>query len=230
MGDDMKEIRYFWDQFNKLQMPGVEEYISNAAENNGVLLSKSYVQDQIVVAQVYKYLFEIYLEEHVELNGFDRELQERGYIRTPAERMTYNQKYDMSGMTYIYLNSYVYTERLSDTARKAILAAYHDQDSEAGLKEAMRVVENTWRAVLVLDPERPDEFTVLNSRSIGKEPVKCDALQMGVASYPDYDKNGNLRDVEKDDERIETFLEAKEHIKELIEKSMGIEVNVYCLT
>ena len=185
---------------------------------NGGELTEAYVKAQII----YRYLFSGYLVETCGIRRLDRRLGEHGYLASEPETMDYYQKYDLMGTRYLYLRSFVHVERLTSRQLSVLMDCIEREEDH----EAVRLVEETYPAVLSVNWENPDqEFEVVPSL-YGEGIVKGRTILMGMKSRAEFGDDGMLKDAAGDAERIRIFYSVKRQLESILSEALKTAVIV----
>lgn len=202
-----------------LKIPSMEEVTSACNEVSGI--NALYIKRQTY----YRLFVSALFEEKLGLSRLDRRLEERSIPAVQETEKNFYQKYEVSGMKYLYLRSYIHIERLTQE-EAAILVRMDDHCKEAEAMDMKNLVENTWRKVLELDHEFPERIIEVYPSIDGSGRCKGNSILLGLSSKAEYDKNGNFADEGKEDERIKMMLSVAQQLEDIASRVLETNVKV----
>lgn len=226
----MEPLNIIWNEIDNISLPSlIETEKMNLTEktDNPLLFNSGKITDQYLKLQaIYRYLFGIYLSSQSGIGRLDDRLREGGFIKADENEMDYYQKYDLMETDYVYLRSFVHIERLSQEQIELLDCLAQKKGSEQELKDAAKMVEETYRQVLAVNHEHLEQqFEIYPSVYEGGI-VTGKTILIGLKSMADYDVNGMLKDESEDQKRINIFYSVSKQLETILSKILETEVVV----
>lgn len=226
----MEFLTEIWNEIDKISLPSLQETENlNLVETsaNPVLFHSGRITGQYLKLQaVYRYLFGVYLRSQSGIDRLDDRLKQQGFLKAGEEDMDYYQRYDYMGMDYLYLRSFVHIERLTPEQIELLDHMIREKGREPDLKEAARLVEETYRNVLAVSSEHPDRQFEIYPSVFGEGIVRGAAVLIGLKSMADYDSSGMLTDEEEDQKRIRILYSVGKQLETILSKTLEAETVV----
>lgn len=191
-----------------IKIPTKEEYINNNE------ISDEITEEYIKLQSYYRFFASAFLEEKLGLSRLDKRLEEEGFAKVRDEDKNFQQKYENSGMKYIYLRSKVHIERLNQKEFK-ILQELNGAYKEDEIRRVAELVEETWKKVLQLCPERPACLVEEYASIDGSGNFTGDTILLGISSSFKYSETGSIVDIEKEDRRIKIMLSVGKQLEKI---------------
>lgn len=226
----MQIHKHFWDQFDKLPVPGADEVAAflpldgDAAgwtEPDG-LPTEQYIRMQTL----YRALFSGLLAAKIDLQALDRRLLDAGFLPSSPLEMDFYQSVDLTGLRCIYLRSGIHIERLTKAQADILSACLAERDNGETFEKALEVVEETYPAVLAVSPEAPQQEFALFPSIHNEGAVHGSDIVFMLCTRPAYDAQGMLADVQADDRRIRVCQSVSAQLKPLLCEALGVPVSV----
>lgn len=210
-----------WDIIRELPRPPLEE-LTRTAEQEPVLFppASTLTEDWLSLSQLYRALFSAFFLSKTGLDRLDRRLAERGFAPVPEGERRFFQRYDSLGLDYFYLRTMARVERLSAEERDALRNAEEAGTAES-LEEAMRLVEETFRRVMPVDMERPNDVFEPKPTIHGDYRVRGSEIPLVICSAAAFDKDGNLLSDEQEKDRIQVFTNVWRQLDSKLSADLG---------
>lgn len=205
---------------------------STAAENGQVSDEKSDSKPEEVSVDMdcenrYMELLGIYLKEQLELEHYDKAVEDLGCLPLDKEKQSDAQKRGNMGLTFLYLRNDLHLERLTEEDVKVLKDSLGKEEGEERDK-AMEVVVRTFPVctmpVLAQDDEEKN-FTYVYDNTVeaqsGARNVTIDSLVIQIATQSDYDDEGEYVDPEKEQHKREELYKLAEQMEYETEGLLG---------
>lgn len=226
----MEFLDEMWNAVNRLSLPSLEEAeaVNQAAiTENPILFPAGRITERYLELQaLYRYLFSMYLTAQSGISRLDSRLKERGYLKAGESNMDFYQKYDLMGLDYLYLRSFVHIERLTPEQIDLLERLARKQGGEQTLKDAVQMMEQTYKQVLAVNSENPKQQFEIFPSVYGEGIVKGEAILIGLKSMADYDGAGMIKDEDEDQRRVNTFYSVSKQLETILSKMLKTEVVV----
>lgn len=216
-------LEQFWDQFDAI--PSVAEEEFSPMEGESSLLEDGLPTAQYVkVQKLYRLLFSSILTAKTGLDQLDQRLADEGFLPRAEESMDIYQRYDLLGLQFFYLLSFVHVERLSPEETAVFTDCLERRDTGEGLAAAAKLVDATFRKVLEIDPEHPEQNFELFPDIHGAGIVSGDTIALALSSQRDLDEAGMIRNREADRRRVRVLDSVERQLEPILEKVLGTKV------
>lgn len=222
------DINNFWERFAALPTPSADETVTlgqmeSAAdfEENG-RPSPHYIQ----VQKLYRMLVSMILVAKSGLDQLDKRLQIEGFLPRDEVDMDYYQRYDLLGLHFFYLRSYVHVERLSQEEMPAFADCLANRHNEEHLLKALQITDKTFRKVLKISPKHPQQRFELFPSIYGEGIVSGDTIVLGLCSKANYDAQGMLVDTQLDDRRIWVCRNVQRQLEPILQEAFETNISV----
>lgn len=174
---------------------------------------------------IYRFLAQRYILEKTRLDRIDMRMKEYKipFIPYPAEERDVYQKQDFMKLRYIYMRNEIHMERLTPKQMEVFETAKNHITEEAAIVKAMTLVQNTYREVLAFS-DMPDVEVELFPSISGEGNVPGDAIVFMIATIPDYDGIGNVKDWEKEHKKDNILASLKAQLEPVCEKALQMPV------
>lgn len=226
----MEFLDKLWNDMGRAPVPTASEIrqlgLTEPKEDRRIFENGHVTELYIRLQTLYKYLFSMFLTARSGLDRLDQRLTAQGFNKTAAENMDFYQKYDLLGLNFLYVRSYVHIERLDRDQLDCLLNCLENRGSESAVRAAADMMEQTFRHVLAVSPENPDQQFQLFPSVDGSGLVAGRAILVGLKSVEDYDSQGMIRDQEADRRRIQVFFSVKGQLEPILSKALSAEVTV----
>ncbi|MDO4617057.1 MAG: hypothetical protein Q4B03_06330 [Lachnospiraceae bacterium] len=193
-------------------------------------------------ADLYRFLAHQYLLDSTQLDRIDRRMEEytTPFLPCSENNWDYYRKHDYMFLKYIYNRNDVHLEQLDEQQLRLLekcydlLALHRESDPDSpeeypaelreALEQAAELVSHTWRKVLSFaDPALCAETELFPSIH-GEGIVPSNAVVFCIATVPDYDDAGNIRDWDAENKRLNIVYSLKEQLEPLCEEALGVPV------
>jgi hypothetical protein len=189
-GDEIKELSP--DSFNY-----------ELAESKGLCKGETLNDKYFMLQALYKKTFEEYLITRIDIKKFDDELKdsELKFISGREKHKSIYQKYDYMNLTFIYLINNIHVEKLDDSDLELLQTSLKQYNGEIS-DELIKMIEKTYQSVITITYKSindDNDYDVLYGNTInGERRVPNNALVLEINTIPEYDKEGNYVDREKE--------------------------------
>ena len=220
----------FWAQFDLLPRPSTEETLALGQIEAGasVLLDKDGGpgEQYLEVQKLYRLLFGSFLIAKSGLDQLDERLAKEGFRPRGDEETDYYQKYDLMGLHFFYLRSYLHVERLSEAEAGVFTRCLAERDGHTLLAQALDVVSGTYLTVLEVSPEHPQQQFELfpNIHGIGR--VSGDTIAVALSSRAGYDGQGMLLDQDAELRRVRVLDNVQRQLEPILKQVLQTNVFV----
>lgn len=179
--------------------------------------------------EVYDFLVKKYMVHVTGLDRLDDKMKGNPLlVSIPEKEMEEEQRKGEMGLCYIYLKNTVHMERLTPGER-TIFEKMSEMPKDVKLvKNAMEIVQRTFRKVLAF-VEKPETMVEVYPSLYGEGIVPSNTILFVIASRPDYDEEGNLRDWKLEEKRQNLMFFLKEQIEIICERALDVPVRVRVL-
>ena len=214
------------------QEDGGTESSNAAAQDDRVSDDKSGAEQEEVIVDMdcenrYMELLGTYLKEQLELERYDKAVEELGCLPLDNERMSDAQKRGNMGLKYLYLRNDLHLERLTEEDVKVLKDSLGKEEGEEKEK-AMEVVVRTFPVctmpVLAVDEEEKN-FTYVYDNTVdaqsGARNVTIDSVVIQIATQSDYNDAGEYVDPEKEKQKREGLYKLAEQMEFEMEGLLG---------
>lgn len=219
-----------WKEIDSLPIPTIlelEEQRLVEITDSKILFEDGHITEQYIKLQVlYRFLFSVFVISKTGLDRLDKRLSVQKFLAAEQENMDFYQVYDLMGLKYFYLRSFVHVERLSDEELICLQDCYDDKGSEEKMQMAAKVMEESYKTVLAVNPREREQWYELFPSISGEGRVQGDNIVFTMKSIADYE-DGMLKDFETDRKRINIFLNIKNQIETILTKALGMKVIVF---
>lgn len=220
----------FWEQFLALPTPSVEETIAlgQIDPSSSALLDEDGrpSMEYIKVQKLYRMLVSALITARSGLEQLDDRLFKEGFRPRSGEDMDYYQRYDLMGLRFFYLRSFVHVERLTPQEAKAFEDCVKNQDRDSAFAEALNIVNETYRKVLERSPAHPERHFELFPNIHGNGIISGDTITLALCSEADYDEAGMLRDEQADQRRVNVFWNVQRQLETIMQKALETRIFV----
>lgn len=220
----------FWREIDRAPVPKKKEIEALKIlemEGASVFYEGNQISDEYLKIQVlYKALFSIFLSAKSGIERLDDRLAQRHFIPASGADMDFYQRYDLLGLDYLYLRSYVHVERLNEEQVNVFARCIDQKDDGEMLREAAKVMEATYKDVLAVKPNLPEQYFEIFPSLHGEGRIKGRAVLIGMKSKADYDEQERLKDEEAEKKRIRIFKSVKKQLEEILSRTLETEVVV----
>lgn len=174
---------------------------------------------------IYRFLAQRYILEKTRLDRIDMRMKEYEipFIPYPVEERDIYQKQDFMKLRYIYMRNEVHMERLTPEQIEVFETAKNHITEETAIVKAMTLVQNTYREVLSFS-DMPDVEVELFPSISGEGNVPGDAIVFMIATIPDYDGLGNVKDWEKEHKKDNILASLKMQLEPVCKKALKMPV------
>ena len=167
----------------------------------------------------YMELLGSYLKEQLELERYDKAVEELGCVSLNKEDQSDAQKRRNMGLTYIYLRNDLHLERLAEEDVKVLRESLGKEEGEEREK-AMEVVVRTFpictMPVLAQDEEEKN-FPYVYDNTVdaqsGARNVTIDSLVLQIATQSEYDDAGEYVNPDKERQKREELYKLAEQME-----------------
>lgn len=167
----------------------------------------------------YMELLGSYLKEQLELERYDKAVEELGCLPLDKEKQSEAQKRANMGLKYIYLRNDLHLERLAEEDVKVLKESLGKEEGEEREK-AMEVVVRTFpictMPVLAQDDEEKN-FPYVYDNTIdaqsGARNVTIDSLVLQIATQSEYDNAGEYVNPDKERQKREDLYKLAEQME-----------------
>lgn len=219
----------FWAQFDLLPRPSAEETLALGQIDAGpsVLLDEDGGPgDQYLeVQKLYRLLFGSFLLAKSGLDQLDERLAKEGFRPRGNEEADYYPKYDLMGLPFFYLRSYIHVERLSEAEAGVFTRCLAERDGHT-LAQALDVVSGTYLTVLEVSPEHPQQQFELFPNIHGVGRVSGDTIAVALSSQARYDEQGMLLDQDAELRRIRVLDNVQRQLEPILKQALQTNVFV----
>lgn len=174
---------------------------------------------------MYRFLAQRYILEKTKLDRIDKRMREYEvpFIPYPAEKKNKYQAQDFMQLQYIYMRNDIHMERLSEEQIAVFEEAKNNVTGEEVIVKAMSLVQDTYREVLAFTDTSDIEVELFPSIS-GEGNVPGNAIVFMIATIPDYDGLGNVRDWEKERRKNHVLYSLKVQLEPICEETLQTPV------
>ncbi len=180
---------------------------------------------------VYRYCFGIVLVEKSGLDRLDKRIADKGYKKAAYKDMDFYQSGDLMKMDYFYIFGIARVERLEEQDRDLLRSAM-DNEGEEGVRIITELVERTYKSVMAVAPETPDQWYEPIPTIHGDYRVKGSNLLLALKVMTNLNEELSLEDLSSEDleaekTRFQVFRSIKNQIEPIISKSIDMPTVVF---
>ena len=130
------------------------------------------------------------------------------------------------GLNYFYLRNHIHIERLEAPQLK-LLEQLADKVTEQNARAAKALIEDTYKKVLAFADDDSFREIELFPGVYGEGNIPVDAVIFVIAAVPEYDKNGNIKDVRAQEEKEELLLTIKAQMESMWSIALKAPVKIF---
>lgn len=197
----MKNIN---ESLKRIKLPKQSDYLSlkPATHNFKVAARKNlwkdgmFTQKYIQLQMTYRFFLSQFFLERTEMARIDRRLSrhEYGFLGNNAEQMNFYQKNDLLGLNYFYLRNHIHIERLGEGQLRLLERLTHENITQQQTAEIKKMIETTYKKVLAFSDDSDFSEIELFPSAYGEGNIAADAIVFVLATAPEYDEKGNIKD------------------------------------
>lgn len=204
-----------------LRQTGLLEKNGSPLLTDGGEATKLYIQIQ----KLYRLLVSLWLTTGVGLQRLDIRLSRSGFQPAPDQEKDFFQKYDMMGLDFFYLRSFVHVERLAQEPLQAFQDALATHNEES-LGKAIKVIEATYLDVLALDPEHKEEKVELYPSLYNTGTAFGSSIVLAIKTASAFPPGDMAEDISKEASRIHVLYSIKQQLEPILENAWKTHVLV----
>ena len=167
----------------------------------------------------YMELLGSYLKEQLELERYDKAVEELGCLPLDKEEQSEAQKRANMGLKYVYLRNDLHLERLAEEDVKILKESLGKEEGEEREK-AMEVVVRTFPICtmpVLAEDEEEKNFTYVYDNTVdaqsGARNVTIDSLVLQIATQSEYDDAGEYVNPDKERKKREELYKLAEQME-----------------
>lgn len=197
------------------------------------LVKKEINEEQYRKCQAsYMQVFNAFLNEAAHIDQYQKELDESA-LNFPAKNVNVYCSYGSFGRQNISLRNTFFVERLSTDEISRFVDAMDADGNVAVSDELLKIVEATWKDVIVVNFEEASEQPyriVYDPTALGKIDAMNDAVVLQINFSTEYDANGNIPDDDYETEKYNTIKDLATRMETEIASELGHNVDVLIVT
>lgn len=176
---------------------------------------------------MYQFLVQRYILEKTRLDRIDVRMQEYKipFISYQNEERDRYQVKDYMKLKYIYMRNDVHCERLTSEQIAILEKARKHLTEEQAVRQAMMLVQDTYKKVLPFSENESDIVELFPSVS-GTGNVEGDSIVFVIATKPEYDEGGSIKDWENERVKDKVLYSLKTQLEPMCERILGMRTKV----
>lgn len=195
---DFFEKQYI-DKYMNTSGPSPEEAYEIMKSRGDIFITKDLLDTTYFeLQQYYRTLFGLYFLSKSNIYKIDEELLKRNYRPASSKDMDFFQKYDLCGSDFLYLNSWIHIERLSQDEKDLLMSSLRNQDDEALFEQTLFMITKTYKKVLMINPDSPDTWFELSPSIYGEKQVQGKSIVFSLRAIRSYNTDGMYEDFDLD--------------------------------
>lgn len=220
-------LKDVWSAYIEAPTPSLEESYEILKKQGDLCLSKEDLsQGYIQLQKLYKFLFGLFFIARSGIYKVDEKLMERGHKPAKTEEMDFFQKYDMLGLRFIYLRSWVHVERLSKDECEVLLQCLQVPDNSDVFRNALNIVEKTYSRVLMVNPEKKNEWFEIFPSIRGEGRVHGENIVFAIKTTPQFNEQGMFVDLKSEQKKSTELNSISRQLEPILSKALGVKVIV----
>lgn len=223
----MEYIEQIWNRLECFPVPEKEEIEKSGMPeiiDNDILFQDGHVTGwYIKIQQLYKFIFSMILVAESGLDRLDKRFENEHFKE--AEQKDFYQKYDLMGLRYIYLRSFVHIERLTYKQIIFLKECIEKKESDR-LSEIIKLVKETLKEVISICPSKLNQQFELFPSLYGEGLVYGRDIVFGIRSIAEYNENGIIKDSEAEERRINIFYNVCNQLENILAGILDTGVSV----
>ncbi len=209
----------------------IEDFLQAAMKESCMFPAINILTDEyIAMRQIYQYVFSQIVISKTGITRLDKRFSERKYLTSDKDKKGFYQKYDQLGLDYIFIHGNARVERLEPKEKKLIkeylVNLSYNKELEAYTDALINMVNVTYPKVMAVYPDKPFQMFEPIRTVHGDYRISGDAIMFVLRSEPEFDENGNIRDMQKEINRENNFYSVASQLEKILPHTLEMPVKV----
>ena len=211
-------------EFEMRPLPARAEVLEQAEKESILFLDADTItEDWILLSQAYQTLFGRVFLEKTGLDRLEQRVLAAGIHGAGPEQKGFYQKYDRLGLSCFYIRCFARPERLSEE-EMAMLKIAVETENEGMLPDIMKMVDETFAAVMAVSPEYPDTVFEPKMTLHRDYIVKGEEIPLVFRTVADFTPEGSLVSEKMEEKRLRITASILRQLDDGLSADLGASV------